>query len=441
MKDTIRTYRIPIVVTTLMVVALAFWSWQTWEGIIEDDWERARRHAGGAFDAIEGTVRALGEKGDLSRNQIERVMDSIIRHSPVRSVTVEKDGRRLLEAGESPGPLILPSTEGERFGDGRYFIWRRVRLPGYLNRDTTPNRPTALRDPLDPGLSDNDPLMILGVDVRPNRPGYSRAIRGLLVTTCAALLFVAASLIAWIMAIRSRVLAEQLEAERSRRSYLEELGLAAAGLAHETKNPLGIILGLAQQITEHPDEPQQSRLMLEHMMDEVDKATARLGNFIHFARQRKLNVSALNAREVGARVVEILRPDFDAVGVKLALDCVSMRILADQEMLEQVLVNLLLNSLHASSPGDVVTVRMSRQGGRATIGVEDQGRGISPELLPNVFKPYVTGNPGGHGLGLAIVKRFVEEHGWKIGVESQPNRGAVFTISGVGLGEDKESEP
>jgi signal transduction histidine kinase len=180
--------------------------------------------------------------------------------------------------------------------------------------------------------------------------------------------------------------------------------------------------------------------MLEHIIDQVDKTQARLGNFMTFARQRKINPTSLDAREMCAKMSEILRPDFDIVGVQLEMNCPALSILADEEMLRQVLVNLLLNSLHASSAGSKVTVRMDRKGKRAVLTVEDQGSGISPELLPNIFQPYVSGNSEGHGLGLAIVKRFVEEHGWTIGVDSQPNRGTVITISGIVLLEGKESK-
>ena len=111
-----------------------------------------------------------------------------------------------------------------------------------------------------------------------------------------------------------------------------------------------------------------------------------------FARQRKVNVTSLGTQEVCAKIAEILRPDFDAVGVKLEMNCPPLKILADEEMLRQVLVNLLLNSMHASSAGNKVTVRMDRKGKRAVLTVQDQGSGISPELLPNIFQPYVSGN-------------------------------------------------
>jgi two-component system, NtrC family, sensor histidine kinase HydH len=83
---------------------------------------------------------------------------------------------------------------------------------------------------------------------------------------------------------------------------------------------------------------------------------------------------------------------------------------------------------------------MVRKGKTAILTVADEGSGVSPELLPNIFRPYVSGNASGHGLGLAIVKRFVEEHGWTIAVDSQPGRGMAVTISGMALWEAKESK-
>ena len=291
-----------------------------------------------------------------------------------------------------------------------------------------------------PRAGGHEQAMILGFEIPKESRTLSAAKKSIVLTLVAALFFLTASLMAWIMVIRSRLLAGQLDAERARRAHLEELGLAAAGLAHETKNPLGIILGLAQQISTNPEEPEQSRLMLEHIVDEVDKAQARLGNFMTFARQRKVNAVFLDVQKVAARVAEILQPDFGAVGVTLEMDCPPLEILADEEMLRQLFVNLLLNSLHASSPGGKVAVRMARKGKTAVLTVEDQGSGVSPELLPNIFQPYVSGNAQGHGLGLAIVKRFVEEHGWTIAVDSQPDRGTAITISGMVLSGAKESK-
>jgi signal transduction histidine kinase len=76
-------------------------------------------------------------------------------------------------------------------------------------------------------------------------------------------------------------------------------------------------------------------------------------------------------------------------------------------------------------------VRIERQRDSATLIVADQGHGIDPHLLPDIFKPYITGHTDGHGLGLAIVKRIAEQHGWSIAVRNETAGGATFTLSGI----------
>ena len=435
MSATIRTYLNPIIVTILMVAGMGLWALQRWQSELEYYDDRVYRHASGVFDAVQGTIQALEKVDSLKRGQIEGVLENVIRLSHLNFVALEKDGKRIIEVGSVPATLPSIAGEGKSLIGRELLLWRKVRFP-----DGTEERLNKNTDRSHPRAGGRDQVMILGFEIPRESRTLSAARKSIVLTLVAALLFLTASLMAWRMVIRSRLLAGQLEAERARRAHLEELGLAAAGLAHETKNPLGIILGLAQQISTNPEEPEQSRLMLEHIVDEVDKAQARLGNFMTFARQRKVNAIFLDVQKVAAKVAEILQPDFGAVGVTLVMDCPPLEILADEEMLKQLFVNLLLNSLHASSAGGKVTVRMARKGKTAVLTVEDQGSGVSPELLPNIFQPYVSGNAHGHGLGLAIVKRFVEEHGWAIGVDSQPDRGTAITISGMVLSEAKEAK-
>lgn len=420
-----------------MVLAIAIWARQAWRGIREHERDMARRFASGVFGTVEGSIRALGHHGRYPRHQVERVLSSLVRNPPLSFVIVEQDGRRILEAGDVPEALPSATSAGELFGDKFSVFWRKVRLQDASQPSAPAEGAGDAR--LDLTLGSGDQIMILGVRAPSGRPGIHGPVREMIVTIVGALLFIGASTIAWIMMIRKNLLAEQLQAERARHERLEELGMAAAGLAHETKNPLGVILGLAQQIAKNPREPEENRAMVEHIIDEVDKATARLGDFMTFARQRKANASPLDARRVAARVGEILQPDFDRAGVKLVLDCPPLPILADEEMLRQVLVNLLLNSLRASAAGTAVAVRLERQGASAALTVADQGSGIPPELLPHIGKPYVTGRSGGHGLGLAIVKRLVEEHGWRLSVASQVGQGTVVTISGIRLSSGEET--
>jgi len=416
---------------------MAFWARQAWLAICEHERDMIRRFASGVFGSVEGSVRALGDHGRYPRNQVERVIKSLVRNPPLSFVLVEQDGKRILQAGDVPEALALTKDAGEVFGDDLSVFWRKVRLQDDPQAEAQANGAVSGRL-LDLTLGKSDQILALGIRPPSDRPGIRGPVRELIVTLVGALLFMGASMMAWIMTIRRNLLAEQLEVEQARHEHLEELGMAAAGLAHETRNPLGIILGLAQQIARDPREPEESRAIVEHIIDEVDKAAARLGDFMTFARQRKANAAPLDARRVVAKVGEVLQPDFDRAGVGLALDCPSLSVVADEEMLQQVLVNLLLNSLRASAAGTTVTVRLVRHGALATLTVADQGAGIPPKLLPNICKPYVTGRADGHGLGLAIVKRLVEEHGWRISVASQIGQGTSVTISGIRLSPSEE---
>jgi len=432
MRILTRTYWAPILVALLLVAAVGVWAWQVMRGFHDMSQERPRRFAFGVFDTLQGTLRALGDHGRFRRDQVERVLAGTIGNSPLRFVVVEQEGERIFQVGDAPSALSLPTDTGEILRDDVSIFWRKVRLQD----DAEGGAPAegAVSDALfDVKLADSDQTMVLGISPPQDRQGPPPPMRGMSVTLVVVLLFVGVSTVAWIMAIRSGLLAEQLEVERARRSHLEELGLAAAGLAHETKNPLGIIMGLSQQIARSPGVTPGNRVMLGHIIDEVDRATARLGSFMTFAQQREVRVTALEARTVVTRVAEVLKPDFDSAGVSLAVDGPSVKVLADEEMLQQILVNLLLNSLSASSAGMTVTVEVERKGESARITVADQGVGIAPELLPNIFKPYVSGRSDGHGLGLAVVKRFVEEQGWSIEVASQLQRGTTVTISGIQL--------
>lgn len=429
MSITRQTYRLPLAATALMVMALAFWAWRDWRGFGEHVEEMERHRAIGVSRMLVGAIHSLAENGHLKREDIETVVEHIIRDSPYQFVVVEQNGTRILQAGEVPADMTLPTGEMESFAKGFYLFSRKVHL----------HEQQGWKDKLDPragdiaglGIGSGEQLMILGGEIRDH--GYAKALNHLLTPLATTMLLLAASVAAWIMAIRSHLLAEQLKTERARSAHLQDLGLAAAGLAHETKNPLGIISGIAQQIARNPEIPEQSRMMIETIIDEVDKSASRLGHFMTFARQREIRPVPLDIHELAARIAEILQPEFDAAGVALEVKCPRMMIVGDEDMLRQVLVNLLLNSLQASPDGGRVEVRMEQHGGRAVLLVADQGRGILPRLLPDIFKPYVAGNPDGHGLGLAIVKRFIEYHGWLIKAESHINQGTVITISGIKL--------
>ncbi len=436
MTNVARTYRFPIVVSGLMLIALCSWAWQDWQNFADHVEEMERHRAVGVSKMLAGAIHSLKENGRLKREEMERILEHIILDSPYDFLVLEQEGRRILQVGNIPAALILPSEETESFSKGFYLFSRKVQLHEGNGGSDALATPAMVNNASGLGTISGQQLMVLGGDVRDH--GYPKALTHMFIPLAAAILLLTASVAAWVMVIRSRLLAEELRTERARSAHLEDLGLAAAGLAHETKNPLGIVSGIAQQIARNPEVPEQSRVMIETIIDEIDKSASRLGHFMTFARQREVNAVPLDIRELVTKIAEILQPEFDLAGVDLEVNCPPLIIVGDEDMLRQVLVNLLLNSLQASPQGARVTVRVERSGARASLVVEDQGCGIPPDLLPSIFKPYVAGNPDGHGLGLAIVKRFVEDHGWTIKADSQLNRGTVITVSGLVLSQGEK---
>lgn len=429
MKHATRSiYRPPLLAAATMILALALWGLWSWQGYTERSLEGRRQRALDSFQNLNAVIATMCNGVLTDWQQIERVVAGITRDSRTVFVVVQARHGRLLQTGEVPEFLMTNSTSGEMSTDSMHIVWaplQQVNLPSTWAE--------ALESPhFGLGLwMRSNPVMYLGFRSRTENFSTSWYWQRQAPIFALALACILAVTAAWIAGNRRRVLAGELAAERLRSAHLEELGLAAAGLAHETKNPLGIIMGMAQQIAARPDIPAESRIMLEHIMDEVDKTTSRLGNFMNFARQRTVNAGPVAIDRLCRELAEIMGPDFELAGVELTPDVPPAVILADEAMLRQVLVNLLLNSLHASPAGTSVRIAMRRQGRRWLLTVEDQGAGIPRELLPNIFKPYVSGSASGHGLGLAIVKRLVESHGWRIQAGATPGRGTVMSISGI----------
>lgn len=426
--NTTRLYRIPIVTALTLILALGGWILWSWQGYAERSLDWRRQRAQDSFDTLNAVIASMSNGELTDWKQVETVLSSVIRGSRTVFVVVQGRHGRLAQTGSMPEFLMTNSTRGEMEADDIYVMWAPLQPAQIPSSWAEALESTNLGLGLWPR---SNPVMYLGFRSATENFASSWFWQRQAPIFASALVCILAVTAVWITGIRRRILAEELAAERIRSAHLEELALAAAGLAHETKNPLGIIMGMAQQIEARHDIPTESRIMLGHIMDEVDKASSRLGNFMNFARQRTPSLTPVRIDLLCQEAARILGPDFEAAGVELIAEVGPQTIAADETMLRQILVNLLLNSLHASPAGTSTRMALRRQDRRLTLAVEDQGRGIPPELLPDIFKPYVSGSAGGHGLGLAIVKRMVEAHGWKIVARSERGRGTVMTITGI----------
>jgi len=254
---------------------------------------------------------------------------------------------------------------------------------------------------------------------------WLRLIIGVLAT-----ISVVGSGLAWRNVARSSDLQIRLVRASELNTHLREMNLAAAGLAHETRNPLNIIRGMAQMLSRQPEATAEAREKSRAIVDETDKVTAQLNEFINYSRPREIRRAVLPLHPAIKEVVRALSYDIDEKKVKLEIKGEPLSVEADEQLFRQALFNLLLNAIQALPAGGEVTVVTGRQGAsEAFVEVRDNGPGVPPERRKEVFKPYFTTNQKGTGLGLAVVQQIVLAHGWEIECLGNEPQGAVFRIT------------
>ena len=241
------------------------------------------------------------------------------------------------------------------------------------------------------------------------------------------------SAMAWRNLTRSSELEIRLVKAGEMNAHLKQMNLAAAGLAHETRNPLNLIRGLAQMISREATAPDPVRERSHSIMDEADRVTAQLNEFINYSRPRDVRRGFVRFHKMASEVARALTPDTEDKGIEIQVVESDLSIEADEQLLRQVLFNLLLNAVQAVDPGGHIEIAMLRPEGtgEATIEVRDDGPGVPLGQRSEIFKPYVTTHQNGTGLGLAIVRQIVLAHGWEIECLANEPRGAVFRIAHV----------
>jgi signal transduction histidine kinase len=236
--------------------------------------------------------------------------------------------------------------------------------------------------------------------------------------------------LAWRTVSRTSELQIRLVRASELNTHLKEMNLAAAGLAHETRNPLNIIRGMAQMLSKQPDATSEIRDKSRAIVDETDKVTAQLNEFINYSRPREIRRGVLPLHPAIKEVVRALNYDIDEKKVKLEVKGEPLSVEADEQLFRQALFNLLLNAVQALPVGGEITIVTGRRNAsEAFLEVRDNGPGVLPENRREVFKPYFTTHQKGTGLGLAVVQQIVLAHGWEIECLGNEPKGAVFRIT------------
>ena len=245
-----------------------------------------------------------------------------------------------------------------------------------------------------------------------------------------------------------RLLKEQqdrLALERNLRQSdkLASVGQLAAGLAHEIGTPLNIIGGRAEFLLRRPRSAQELRENLQIIRSQIDRITGIVRQLLEFSRRREPAVRVVDLAALLDRVIELLQHKITEKQVAIDKDIAANlpALQADPDQLEQVFLNLFLNSFHALEPGGRIGIsaalvaaghaNASAESPIIRVRFEDDGTGIAAEHLGQVFDPFFTTKDIGEGtgLGLSVSYGIIKDHGGEIRAESTPGHGTCFTIS------------
>ncbi len=216
--------------------------------------------------------------------------------------------------------------------------------------------------------------------------------------------------------------------ERSRRHAA--LGLMAAGIAHEIRNPLGTLRGFAQYFARSEGSDSTVHEYAELMIGEVDRLNRTVSALLQFSRPREAQITLVDFGELLQRTIVFLQPDADNQQVQLKLTMINPELSwpVDGDLLQQVLLNLMQNSLAATSAGGEIEVGAEQRGESLHLWVADTGCGLSVEDQAKMFDPFFTTRKEGTGLGLAMVQQIVEQHNGRVTVETQSGQGTCITL-------------
>jgi signal transduction histidine kinase len=226
---------------------------------------------------------------------------------------------------------------------------------------------------------------------------------------------------------------KRLESQLIQSEKMAAIGQLAAGIAHEIRNPLGIIMNALYDLAEivdsdNPDVKEDLRIAKE----EMGRVQAIINNLLEFSRESRAELEAVDVNELLRRTLQLMNRSLQKSNVHVVTNFGEIgSCQANQNAMRQIFLNLITNAVQAMPQGGELTLRtVLLPGNRIQLEVEDTGVGIPPEHITDIFNPFFTTKaPGqGTGLGLSVVHSVVKRYNGEIRVRSEVNRGTTFTI-------------
>ena len=248
-----------------------------------------------------------------------------------------------------------------------------------------------------------------------------------------------------VILVRDITRLKRLSEEINKNKRLASLGQIASAIAHEIRNPLSSIRGLAQFLFQSCAKESEQKNDLKVIVQEVDRLNQLINQVLDFSRPKKLNITCFAIGDMITELVNLLKLESreKEIQFELSLECSRQNLFADKDQIRQALMNIILNSIQAVPSGGIIDISLQlttyRNEDALLVSIKDNGAGISQEELSHIFDPFFTTRSQGTGLGLSIAYNIIEMHQGTIVVESEKGKGTEVKIF-IPTGGSKEIE-
>lgn len=221
-----------------------------------------------------------------------------------------------------------------------------------------------------------------------------------------------------------------LETELENRERMKSVGILAAGVAHEVKNPLAAIYTFTEYLPTKYEDPEFRTKFIRIVQNEVKRITGIVQSLLVFSKPTARNPRIFDVNEVIQEIIDLESSEMVAKKIETEHVQNAPKVLADPGQIKQALLNLIMNAMDAMKKnGGKLSVRTKPSKYGVEITVEDTGCGIPPEKLSHIFDPFYSDKDKGTGLGLAVTHSIIQNNGGRISVISEVGKGTKFTIS------------
>ena len=222
----------------------------------------------------------------------------------------------------------------------------------------------------------------------------------------------------------------RMEEQLRRADKLSAIGMLAAGVAHEIRNPLTGMKMITQILEDDYEADDPKREPLGIIQKEINRLEGIVGNLLGFAKPSKFTITKVRIEDIINDCHTLIQNQLKKqhINYSITIEGESPVINGDPNQLKQVFINIMTNSVQAQPNGGILEVKIHNQDNWVITELKDSGYGIPQDKLKEIFNPFMTTKDDGTGLGLPMAQRIVEEHEGRIEVRSELGKGAVFSV-------------